>query len=62
VVGVNRVGTGEGLVYTGDSRIVDRWGAVLAAAEGQETLLLADVDPARVRDARERFPVLADRR
>ena len=46
VVGVNRVGTGDGLVYAGDSRIVDPWGEELAAAAGQETLLLADLDPA----------------
>ncbi len=34
VVGVNRVGHGNGLDYSGDSRIVDPWGEVLAAAAG----------------------------
>jgi len=62
VVGVNRVGEGDGLVYKGDSRIVSPWGEAVAAAAGQETLLLADVDPAVVRHARETFPVLRDRR
>ena len=62
VVGVNRVGEGDGLVYRGDSRIVDPWGEQLAAAAGQETLLLAEVDPGVVRQARESFPVLQDRR
>lgn len=62
VVGVNRVGVGNDLVYLGDSRIVDPWGEVLASAAGQETLVLADVDPERVREARERFPILQDRR
>jgi omega-amidase len=62
VIGVNRVGSGGDLLYAGDSRIVDPWGEVLAAASGRETLLLAEVDPARVRDARESFPVLRDRR
>jgi predicted amidohydrolase len=62
VVGVNRVGEGGGLTYSGDSRIIDPWGEVVASAAGQETLLLAEVDPAVVRDARERFPVLRDRR
>jgi predicted amidohydrolase len=35
---------------------------VLAAAAGGETMVLADVRPEVVRDARERFPVLKDRR
>lgn len=61
VVGVNRVGTGANLVYTGDSRIVDAWGETLGHAAGAETMLLADLDPARVREARETFPVLPDR-
>ncbi|PCC72741.1 Carbon-nitrogen hydrolase [Nannocystis exedens] len=62
VVGVNRVGHGNGLDYSGDSRIVDPWGEVLAAAAGGETMVLADVRAEVVRDARERFPVLKDRR
>ncbi|HEY8380213.1 MAG TPA: carbon-nitrogen family hydrolase [Nannocystis sp.] len=62
VIGVNRVGHGGGLDYSGDSRIIDPWGEVLAAAAGAETMLLADVRPEVVRDAREKFPVLADRR
>jgi predicted amidohydrolase len=62
VIGVNRVGRGGGLDYTGDSRIVDPWGEVLAAGAGGETMLVAEVDPAVVRDAREKFPFLRDRR
>ena len=62
VVGINRVGEGDGLVYKGDSRIVDPWGETIAAAAGQETLILAELDPAVVRHARESFPVLRDRR
>jgi len=62
VVGVNRVGEGGGIAYSGDSRIIDPWGELVASAAGQETLLLADVDPAVVSEARQRFPVLQDRR
>ena len=62
VVGVNRVGHGSGLDYSGDSRIIDPWGEVLAAGAGGETMLLADLKPEAVRDARDRFPVLKDRR
>jgi predicted amidohydrolase len=62
VVGVNRVGEGGQLRYVGDSRIVDPLGEVLVSAAGTETILLADLDPQVVRDARERLPFLPDRR
>ncbi|HTE54451.1 MAG TPA: nitrilase-related carbon-nitrogen hydrolase [Kofleriaceae bacterium] len=62
VIGVNRVGHGSGIDYSGDSRIIDPWGEVLSAAAGGETMILAEVDPGVVRDAREKFPVLRDRR
>lgn len=62
VVGVNRVGTGDGLDYAGDSAIIDPWGEVLVEARKDPTILLADLDPARVTDAREKLPVLRDRR
>ncbi|MBW3608595.1 MAG: carbon-nitrogen family hydrolase, partial [Actinobacteria bacterium] len=44
VVGCNRVGDGGKLHYTGDSRIIDPMGEILAAASNGETMLLADVD------------------
>ena len=55
-------GHARGLVYSGDSRIIDPWGEILAAAAGGETMLLADLKPAAVQDARDKFPVLEDRR
>lgn len=62
VVGINRVGTGGALEYSGDSRIFDPSGEALAAAACCETMLVADVDPAEVATARERFGFLRDRR
>lgn len=62
VVGVNRVGEGGGLHYSGDSRIVDPLGEILAAGACGETILLADVDPVVVAETRKRYPFLADRR
>lgn len=62
VVGVNRVGDDPKLRYTGDSRILDPLGRVLASAADQETLLLADLDPEVVRRTRESLPFLPDRR
>jgi predicted amidohydrolase len=63
VVGCNRVGTaGDGTEHTGDSRVVDPMGELLATAAGAETIVLADIDPAVVTATRERFAFLADRR
>jgi predicted amidohydrolase len=62
VVGVNRVGRDSKLRYTGDSRIIDPAGNILAAASEGETLLLAEVDPEVVRKTRVAFPFAQDRR
>jgi predicted amidohydrolase len=62
VVGVNRVGSGGGLDYSGDSRIVDPLGVELATASRTESVLLADVSTEYVSEVRDRFRFLADRR
>jgi predicted amidohydrolase len=62
VVGVNRVGSGGGLDYVGDSCIVDPMGEVLASAANIETVLSAEVDPALVAKVRADLPFMADRR
>ena len=62
VVGVNRVGSGGGLDYSGDSAIIDPLGEVLATGAGVETVLLADLDPAHVAATRNHFRFLQDRR
>ena len=62
VVGCNRVGTGGGLDYAGDSRVVDPLGELLTTAAGDETTLLATIDPERVAQVRGRFGFLDDRR
>lgn len=62
VAGVNRVGEGDGLRYLGDSALVGPWGETVLSAAEQETVLVADVSPGTVAEARRKFPVLADRR
>ncbi|MEM8621327.1 MAG: nitrilase-related carbon-nitrogen hydrolase [Actinomycetota bacterium] len=62
VVGVNRVGSGGGLDYVGDSAIIDPLGEVLASGAGGETTLFADLDPAHVASTRNHFRFLQDRR
>jgi len=62
VIGVNRVGSGGGLDYSGDSMIIDPAGETLASAAQSEAVLLVDIDAARVAETRARFPFLPDRR
>ena len=62
VVGVNRVGEGDGLSYQGDSVIIDPLGEVLKeASSGGEEILVADIEPERVSEVRETFPFINDR-
>jgi predicted amidohydrolase len=62
VLATNRVGTGGGVDYTGGTIAVGPLGEVLAeAGQGEETLMV-DVSATRVREVRDAFPFLADRR
>ncbi len=66
VVGVNRVGRaaseGGTLEYSGDSRIIDPLGGLLATASRTESILLADVSTDHVAETRSHFRFLQDRR
>ncbi|HUF97642.1 MAG TPA: nitrilase-related carbon-nitrogen hydrolase [Ilumatobacter sp.] len=62
VVGINRVGQGGGLDYSGDSRIIDPLGVELATASGGESVLIADLDTEVVAATRTHFKFLQDRR
>ena len=62
VIGCNRVGSGNGLPYSGDSRIIDPLGEILASAAQTESILLADISAERVAEVRDRFRFLQDRR
>ena len=61
VVGVNRVGVGDGLAYAGGSLVVGPFGEVLAEAGETEEVLVAEIEPERVAATRARYPVLEDR-
>ncbi len=61
VVGINRVGDGDGLRYSGDSRIFSPLGETIAAAGSDEEILRATIDPSVVAETRTTFPFLADR-
>jgi predicted amidohydrolase len=62
VVGVNRIGKGGGLSYTGGSRIFDPLGDEIANASSDERLIFCDIDKNLVRKIRKEMPFLKDRR
>lgn len=62
VVGVNRIGEGGGIQYSGDSLIVDPQGDILAQAGESKTTLIGEIDPNTVADTREKYRFMADRR
>ena len=62
VLGVNRVGDGDGLSYAGDSALIDPWGETVFKGASEETLLLGDVDGEVAAQTRVTFPVFHDRR
>jgi N-carbamoylputrescine amidase len=69
VAAVNRVGHeipetgGDGLVFWGSSFLAGPMGQMIAQADTrEETILLAEVDPARIEETRRGWPFLRDRR
>ena len=62
VVGVNRIGYGGGLAYTGGSRIIGPSGEDIANAEDRQTLIFGTIEKDHVRHLREEMPFLQDRR
>jgi deaminated glutathione amidase len=62
VAAAGQVGeTLEGRPAYGRSLIVDPWGIVLAQAPDEETVIVAEIDRARLREIRARLPSLANR-
>ncbi len=61
IIGVNRVGKGGGLDYTGGSVIIDPLGSIISNSGGREALIHADVNPSYVNEIRTSFPFLEDR-
>jgi len=61
LVSSNSVGMNQGTQFVGHSMIVNPWGTILAGGGDEEIILRADIDLSELRDARKRFPALADR-
>ncbi len=56
VVAANRTGQGDNAQWAGHSTIIDPWGNVLAEADEEETVLVADLDMGIVDEVRARIP------
>lgn len=62
VLGVNRVGEGQGLLYSGDSGLWTPLGESLNVLGVEPGLVMGEVLPSEVVRIREKFPFLQDRR
>lgn len=62
VIGCNRIGTGGGLTYAGDSRVINPLGEVIAEALDEQIILYADISAEEVQTVRSAFPFMQDRR
>ena len=62
VAGCNRVGEGGNLSYNGESCVIGPFGDTICAADNQQTILYAEIDPLHVKSIRAKFPFLQDRR
>ncbi len=62
VIACNRMGKSGDTEFFGHSMVLDPWGEVIAEANGEETILFADIDLALVDAVRSKIPVFEDRR
>jgi predicted amidohydrolase len=60
VVAVNRTGIGDGVEYDGGSVAYDPWGEPVGIGGGVNAPRVVDIDPARVKLVRARYPFLRE--
>lgn len=62
VLGVNRIGEGDGLTYSGDSLLVSPFGEILADGKDRQSIVAGEISVNSVAELRSRYSFLADRR
>jgi len=62
VIGCNRIGTGNGILYAGGSQAVGPTGHRLCNLQSESGTLIVDVNREAVTEARSSFPFIANRR
>lgn len=62
VIGINRVGSGDGVYYNGASIFVSPSGEILNEMNSEEMLIIQDLKIEKIRDVKDRFDIKKDRR
>lgn len=62
IAAVNRIGEGNGIIYSGDSMIVDPLGNIIANQADTDKLITAELDISQVEQLRDSFKLKADRK
>ena len=62
VIGINRVGLGDGLQYCGSSIFVSPSGEILNEINSEEVLIIKDLEIQEIREVKDRFDIKKDRR
>ena len=62
VIGINRIGVGDGLEYNGASIFVDPNGEILNDINSKEELIIRDLKIEKISEVRDRFDIKKDRR
>lgn len=61
IVACNAAGKNRGHAYLGESTVAGPWGELLARADAEETVLVAEIDLTELARVRSSFPALEDR-
>lgn len=62
VIGINRVGSGDGLQYNGASIVVSPNGEILNDISSEETLIIKDIELNKIQEVKDKFDIKKDRR
>lgn len=62
IAGVNRIGIGNGIEYSGDSMIISPYGEILSNITDREGIVSAQIDSSIVIDYQEKFSLKDDRK
>lgn len=62
IIGINRLGEGDGIKYNGQSAIVSPWGEILNDLSDKEELIIQEIKLEQVFKSRAKFNVKDDRR
>jgi len=62
VIGINRVGLGDGLQYNGASIFISPSGKILNKINSEETLIIRNLELEKIREVKDEFDIKKDRR